>query len=563
MFANIRAGTTVQGGSTLTQQLVKNFFLNRDRTLSRKMREALMALILERHYSKDEILTAYINEIFIGQDGNRAIHGFGLASQFYFRRDVADLTAAQIATLVGMLKGPSAYDPRRFPEKCLSRRNLVLRLMFDNDLISDKDYNTALAQPLLDTKVQNHGFNRFRAFLDLVRYQLKAEYREEDLQTDGLKILTSLDPQIQWRVEKKLAQTTAKLSKSAGSKQIEGAVIITGRENGEVLALSGGNDPQDRGFNRALDANRSVGSLIKPAVYLTGLVQGFTLASPLLDTIIRIESGGKEWQPKNFDKKEHGRVPFFTALAKSYNLATVRLGMTIGLDNVIRTLKKLGYQKEVQPYPSLLLGGHEMSPLEVTQIYQTIASGGFYQPLRSIQSVMTRKNKLLNRYGLDVEQRFPPKLVYLLTHALERVMTEGSGRSHSLQNSYCAGKTGTSNNQRDSWFAGFTGSYLGVVWLGRDDNKPTSLTGSSGALQVWSNIMKKIDPKSRRSSPPAGIVWTRINRETLKQSRIKSPQTTVLPFLAGTGPEHDSGEAQLKIEEIGQKVQRFLDTLFR
>jgi penicillin-binding protein 1B len=539
LLANIRAGKTVQGGSTLTQQLVKNFFLNRERSLWRKAQEAVMALILDYHYGKEEILTAYVNEVFLGQDDNRAVHGFALASQFYFRRELQDLHPDQIAVLVGMVKGPSSYDPRRNPENCLARRNLVLATMVERDILDKAAYTAALVRPIAETAVQKNGFNRFPAFLELVRQQLIGEYQEEDLRGKGLRILTTLDPQLQHQVETNLQETIAALESRQKYEGLEGAVIITGRENGEILALAGGKNPLVPGFNRALQARRPIGSLVKPAVYLAALQKGYTLASPLEDTTVSLQiDGSGTWRPENYDHKEHGRVVLVTALANSYNLATVRLGMEVGLDKVLATIHDLGYGREIAANPSLLLGAVEMTPFEVTQMYQTLAAGGFFTALRAIDSVMSADGGLLNRFGLAVEQRFSPEFVYLLTHAMQRVVSEGTATallSSPLRDHGVAGKTGTSDNLRDSWFAGFTGDHLAVVWLGRDDNTSIRLSGSAGALRVWEKIMREVVSSPLKPVEPEGITWMTVDRSTLSEGR--GGNTAVhLPFIAGSQP---------------------------
>ncbi len=538
LFANIRAGRTVQGGSTLTQQLVKNLFLSSERTLPRKVQEAVMAILLEYHYTKDEILTAYVNEVFLGQDNNRAVHGFALASQFYFRRGIADLRPDQIAILVGMIKGPSYFDPRRHPDHCLERRNLVLTVMADQGLLGGTELAEASARPLTEVAVHKGGFNRFSAFLDLVRQQLAGEYREEDLQANGLQIFTTLDPQIQQQVENNLLKTIAVLETQRKEQALQGAVLVTNRANGEVLALAGGKNPREDGFNRALQARRPIGSLVKPAVYLAALRKGLTLASPLQDTALTLESvTGAPWRPENYDHKEHGQVPLFSALAHSYNLATVHLGLAVGLEAVVAAIRDLGYPENVQALPSMLLGALEMSPFEVGQIYQTIASGGFYTSLRAIGSVMAADHTLLTRYGLAVEQRVDPATTFLLTHALQRVISEGTGASllrSGLRDHGVAGKTGTSDGLRDSWFAGFTGDHLTVVWLGRDDNQPSFLSGSTGALKVWESIMTNVPSAPLQVVEPEDIVWAGINRTTLQPDAAAN--STLLPFLAGTEP---------------------------
>ena len=391
--------------------------------------------------------------------------------------------------LVGLIKGPSAYDPRKNPADCLKRRAVVLTVMREQGLIDEPLFQQAMNEPLDKATQIMKGFNRFPAFLDLVHQQLTKEYREEDLNGNGLKILTTLDPQVQWQVEKHLDRTLSALEQHAGRQQLEGAVVVTNRENGEILALAGGRKPFAAGFNRATHAKRPIGSLIKPAVYLTALSQGYTLMSPVQDKAVRLkEQGAETWRPQNYDQKEHGQVPLYLALAHSYNLATINLGLELGVDKVIATAQSLGLTGDVAAFPSFLLGTAEMTPLEVSQMYQTLASGGFFQPQRCISSVMSADHTLLKRYGLSVEQRFPPEQIFLLNTALQHVVSEGTAHalsryipaSHTL-----AGKTGTTNDLRDSWFAGFTGDRLAVVWIGRDDNQPAGITGATGALPVW------------------------------------------------------------------------------
>lgn len=539
LFADLLAGKTVQGGSTLTQQLVKNFFLSNERTLWRKGNEALMALLLEVHYSKDEILTAYANEIFLGQDGGRAVHGFGLASHFYFRRELADLSPAQVATLVGMVRGPSYYDPRKEPAHSLKRRQDVLAVMLAQKIISTQAYQEAVAAPLGTQAVTGDGFNRFPAFLDLVRRQLAAEYRTEDLTSSGLQIFTTLDPRVQMRVEQQLAATLARLGKRTGRRGLEGAVVVTRRESGEILALAGGRTPLQSGFNRALDAKRNIGSLIKPAVYLTALGQGDTLATPVNDTAFTVPNpGGKPWRPENYDRIEHGRVPLYQGLAHSLNLATVRLGMEVGVKNVVQTVRKLGVEGEFPAYPSFLLGAVSLTPLEVAQMYQTLAAGGFYQPQRAISSVVAADHTVIKRFGLAVEQRFAPEQIYLLNTALQQVVREGTGTPLSRYlplSCNVAGKTGTTNDLRDSWFAGFTGDLLAVVWVGRDNDKPAGLTGAEGALAVWGEIMRALHPQPLELIEPEGIEWRWLNPATLESSAtpfLFAAHQVRLPFVA-------------------------------
>ncbi|MBE0584350.1 MAG: penicillin-binding protein 1B, partial [Desulfofustis sp.] len=455
----------------------------------------------------------------------------------------------------------SYYDPHRHADRCLQRRDLVLTAMADHNLIDQDELNRSLTRPLTEVDLQRSGVNRFPAFLDLVRQQLAKDYREEDLTSDGLQILTTLDPQIQLQVEENLQRTIAELETGQDG-SLEGAVVVTARETGEVLAIAGGKTPGDHGFNRALQARRPIGSLIKPAVYLAALNHGYTLASPLQDAAITVNPGSvDQWQPENYDRQEHGQVPLVTALANSYNLATVRLGLDLGLETVIEAIRTLGYREPLQPLPSLLLGSVEMSPLQVGEMYQTIAAGGFSTALRGIDSVIAADQRVLTRYGVAVEQRFSPEIAFLLTHALQRVISEGTGtallRSPQLRDHEIAGKTGTTDGLRDSWFAGFTGDHLTVAWLGNDDNTPTRITGSAGAMRVWQHIMESIPTGPLELLEPPGIEWLHIDRLTLRRAPWFDNNSITLPFIAGSGPVQEDTRTP-----VGETIDRTIRGLF-
>ncbi|MDR3089417.1 MAG: penicillin-binding protein 1B [Desulfobulbaceae bacterium] len=545
-LANIRAGSTVQGGSTITQQLVKNLFLSNERTASRKFREAIMAVLLDAKYSKQDILATYVNEVFLGQDGNRAIHGFALAGQYFFHRVLADLSSAQIATLVGLVKGPSLYDPLRHPEKSLERRRVVLAQMAEAGLISQDELVAAHQEPLLDTDLQRDGFNRFPAFLDLVRRQLPSQFQEEDLKTNGLQIMTTLDPRLQFKLETNVHDAVTRLEKRGKRPEIEAAAIITNRDNGEVLAIAGGKEPVRQGFNRVLSARRQIGSLFKPVVYLTALENDRTLGSPVDDLAVNLPTSQGVWSPENFDHREHGRVALYRAMANSWNLATINLGMDIGLKKIIAVAERLGFPRQIAPLPSILLGAVEMTPFEVAQMYQTMAADGFYTPLRAINTVMAADHSLLSQYGLTVEQRFDPATIFLIDFALQRVVAEGTASSllrGKLADQHLAGKTGTTNDLRDAWFAGFSGDHLLVVWLGRDDNKSVGLTGSSGALPVWERIMTDIGASPLILTAPEHVIWRRIDTETLAAIGADNGQSALLPFRVGTEPRIEEAVA--------------------
>lgn len=537
IFVNLRAGGLVQGGSTITQQLVKNFYLTSERTLKRKVNELFMAILLDIRYSKDEILEAYFNEIYLGQDGANSVNGFGLASEFYFNQPLKSLSLHQIASLVSLVRGPSYYDPRRFPDRSLARRNLVLDEMKEQGYVTEAQAEEAKKQPLGVIANLHRSMNRYPAFLDLVKKQLGVEYQEQDLTTEGLKIFTTLDTQVQNALENTVTKKLAALEKGRRSKNLQIAALVTRRESAEIVALLGGRDSSEAGFNRALDAVRPIGSLIKPAVYLTALShpEKYTTSTLVEDTAIKVDN----WLPKNYDHREHGSVPLHTALAHSYNLATVRIGMDVGLKQVANTLLNLGVKREVELLPSLLLGSAPMTPLEVTQMYQTLAGDGFVTPLKAIREVVAGDGKRLQRYPFETQQAVDPAATYLTNTILQEVVSEGTARAayNSLPRSLSlAGKTGTSNDLKDSWFAGFSGDYLSVVWVGRDDNKSAGLSGANGALPIWISLMKQIANKAVDLIAPENIqqVWTDPSTGLLADANC--PGAKQYPYINGSAP---------------------------
>ena len=499
-LVNLQSGRVVQGGSTLTQQLVKNFFLTDSRKLSRKITEAIMSVLLEFHYSKAEILETYMNEVYLGQSGPRQIHGFGLAAQHYFGQSLEDLNVAQIALLVGVVKGASYYNPWRNPERALARRNLVLDVLAQQQLLSQSQAKEAKRQSLGVVPVKQRRLRDYPAFIDLVKRQLREDYSDEALSSEGLNVYTTLSLSEQRIAERALSERLKRLESGHGlqSDSLQGAVMMTDVGSGEVLAVVGDRRAQFAGFNRALDATRPIGSLVKPAVYLAALesVQPYHLASVISDGTVTVAGpDGERWQPRNFDRQSHGEVLMIDALSRSNNQATARLGMTIGLDSVAKTLRRLGVDGSIPQVPALLLGALELSPAQVSQMYHSIANDGVVVPLRAIRSVETALGEPLSRYPLTLSEPLSPETIELIQYALQAVMNEGTGRSayqRLPQSLALAGKTGTTNDQRDSWFAGFSGQHLGVVWIGRDDNGETPLTGGSGALQVWTDVFQSL-----------------------------------------------------------------------
>lgn len=506
MWANLRARRVVQGGSTLTQQLVKNYFLSDEQTLGRKATEAVMALRLEQHFSKEEILVAYLNEVYLGQDGARAVHGFGLASEYYFAKPLAEVDIGEMALLIGLVKGPSFYDPRKHADRARARRNLVLQMLADAHLVDATAAKRAASAPL---GLRPPGGSYVPAYLDLVRRHLKRDYAEADLAAAGLAVYTSLDPRAQAAAELALTSNLKRLDAASRVRgaSLEGAVIVAEPNSGDVVAVVGGREVGADGFNRALDARRPIGSLVKPAVYLAAIESGrYNAATLIEDAPLELNLGdGSIWAPQNFEHQTYGRVPLARALAESMNLATVRLGLDIGLPRVADTLQQLGLASRPALNPSMLLGSVDMTPLEVMEVYTALANGGFRARLRAVHAVLDEQGRPLKSFKVQVEAAAPPAAVYQLDRMLMLVTTRGTGRdapTHLPRGTVVAGKTGTSSDTRDSWFAGFTGSYAAVVWVGYDDNRATGLTGAAGALPVWGDTLAKLKSASFEPVPP-------------------------------------------------------------
>jgi len=540
-LANIMAGQTVQGGSTLTQQLVKNLFLSPDRTLVRKINEAIMSLLIEFHYDKAVILEAYINEVYLGQSGSKQIHGFELASQFYFAKHLKQLRRDQMALLVGLVKGPSWYEPRKHTDRAKERRNQVLQLMFEQEIISEVQLNKYSQLSLGLTNKPSFSKNRFPALVDLVKRQLQQDYNEDDLKSAGLRIFTSIDPIVQSKVEASVRRILPRLERDKNaSSELQASVIVASSQQGEIKAMVSDRNPDFPGFNRSLDAVRQVGSLIKPAIYLSALQQPrkYTLATLLDDTPLHIKTAKDQtWSPQNYDKEFKGQVSLLQALNTSRNVPTVRLGLELGLADIADTLHNLGVVRDIPTYPSMTLGAFSLSPLDVANMYQTFAASGFHVPLKVIREVHNKDGKPLKRYPLESEKTLNEQSVYLVNHVLHEVTQTGTAKSlkrnipHDL-----AGKTGTTDDLRDSWFAGFSDESLAVVWIGRDDNTNTGLTGSSGALSVWTNVMQQLDISSFSRQPPPGIENHWVDAQSGGLSEKYCQGAVELPFISGSAP---------------------------
>ncbi len=529
----------IQGGSTITQQLVKNLFLSPERSLSRKAMEAFMAIVMEIRYSKTEILENYLNEVFLGQAGNRAVHGFALASEYFFARPLAQLKLHETALLVGMIPAPSYYNPRRHPERALNRRNLVLQTLARVGGITQPTADTLAELPLGLAPHRNASSTRFPAYVDYLHRQIRQYFSEDVLRSDGLKLYTTLDAETQELTQRALTDTLSQLEKDKGisSGTLQGAAVVVKVASGDILALVGDRKQGYSGFNRAVDALRPIGSLVKPIVYLTALEQprDFSLASIVEDTPLTLTpQGGEPWSPLNYDKTFRGRTNLLEALTNSYNVPTVRVGLRVGVNNVIETINRLGVKRKIKDYPSILLGANDHSPLEIAQLYQAIANQGVGIPLRTISRINDRSGKTIARFPLSEDRVIEPGPAYLIDFALKQVTRRGTAArlsryfSPSLQ---LAGKTGTTDNYRDSWFAGYSGNLLTVVWIGRDDNKPVGLTGSSGAMGGWKNIMSQLPLAPANFDPPENIEYLVIDPVSGLLARNSCEQRTSIPVL--------------------------------
>ncbi len=540
--ANLKAGRAVQGGSTLTQQLVKNYFLSSERRLVRKANEAIMAVLLELHYDKAQILEAYINEIYLGQQGKHAIHGFGRASEFYFDRPLRDLAPEQIALLVGMVRGASLYNPRRNPERALQRRNQVLEIFGTTDLMSAAEVKTVKARPLGVTGHPRSGGSRYPAFVDLVRRQLRRDYRASDLSSEGLKIFTTLAPSEQDYAQSAVSNGLKDLHQRGLPEDLQSALVLADVASGEVRALVGDRVKGRNYFNRALDARRQIGSVIKPLVYLIALehVDDYNLITPVKDEPISLrQPDGSLWSPANYDHKSHGELPLMEALIHSYNQATVQVGLNVGVANLIRKIKQLGVAAEIPSVPATLLGAVELTPIEVTQMYQSLAAGGYSVPLRSVTAVLTPHGELLSRYPLRLMPLENREAIALLNFALTQVVEQGTARNlHALLGSdtLIAGKTGTTNERRDSWFVGYTQDRVAVSWVGLDDNRPAGVTGGNAAMRVWAGLFRKlqIEPVDLRMPDGANFVWVDIPQQALTDPSCSG--AVQIPFIEGSEP---------------------------
>jgi penicillin-binding protein 1B len=537
-------GENKQGGSTLTQQLARSGLLGigKEQTVTRKVKEILFSLLLEARYDKKTILEAYFNQVDLGQRGAQSIRGVSAASEFWFGRELRDLSTEQIALMIGLVKGPSWYNPRRNPERATERRNFVLAKMHDAKLITDAEYARAQKAPLGITKdAGNIAANRFPAYVDLVRKQLARDYPADKLSGAGLSVMTGMSPAAQGYAEGAVIRTLKSLDHKSRP-ALQAGLVMTDVHNGDVVAVVGSRDVTEQGFNRAVEAKRPVGSLLKPFVYLLALAQPdkWSLASMLSDAPVTVSLGrNRTWKPGNSDGRSHGNVRVMDALAHSYNQATVRLGMDVQpqrLADLIGTLA--GIKSEGQP--SLILGAVDQSPYAIAQLYQFLASDGEIQPLHAVRGVLDRQGSTIKRYdnAPPPAQKGDAVAARIVGIAMQYTVTSGTGHqlvSDGLGRLSAAGKTGTSNDSRDSWFAGYTGDYLAVVWVGNDQNQPTGLYGATGGMRVWAEIFSRM-PSAPLQISSDGLDWQWVQGG--HSTDAACPGAARVAFVAGFAPAY-------------------------
>ncbi|EKZ9487725.1 bifunctional glycosyl transferase/transpeptidase [Enterobacter hormaechei] len=511
VLANLTAGRTVQGASTLTQQLVKNLFLSSERSYWRKANEAYMAVLMDARYSKDRILELYMNEVYLGQSGDNEIRGFPLASLYYFGRPVEELSLDQQALLVGMVKGASIYNPWRNPKLALERRNLVLRLLQQQQVIDQELYDMLSARPL---GVQPRGgvISPQPAFMQMVRQELQSKLGDKVKDLSGVKIFTTFDSVAQDAAEKAAVEGIPVLKKQRKLSDLETAMVVVDRNTGEVRAMVGGAEPQYAGYNRAMQARRSIGSLAKPATYLTALSQPnlYRLNTWIADAPISLrQPNGQVWSPQNDDRQFSGQVMLVDALTRSMNVPTVNLGMALGLPAITDTWQKLGVPKDqLHPVPAMILGALNLTPIEVAQAFQTIASGGNRAPLSALRSVIAEDGSVLYQSFPQAERAVPAQAAYMTLWTMQQVVQRGTGRQLGAKypGLHLAGKTGTTNNNVDTWFAGIDGREVVITWVGRDNNQPTKLYGASGAMLIYQRYLANQSPVPLNLVAPEDIV---------------------------------------------------------
>ncbi|MEK7210164.1 MAG: PBP1A family penicillin-binding protein [Candidatus Binatota bacterium] len=578
-WANLRSGGIVQGGSTLTQQLMKNFFLGDERTLQRKVKEVLMALVAERKYSKEEILENYLNEIYLGQKGAQGIFGVWEAAQFYFSKELPELTMGETALLAGLIKAPNRYSPYRSTEAASKRRNVVLAKMLEEKLITRSQYEAAVREVMQRRELVKVA-NDAPFYVDFLKRELAEIYSHEVLTAEGLRIFTSLDLQLQRMAEKALVDGLKRLEESypflrkrGEEDHLEGAIVVIQPQTGEIKAMVGGRDYQKSQYNRVFQARRQPGSTFKPFTYLAALMYGseegskkFTPATLVDDSPFTWSYEGQEWTPRNYKEEYFGAVTFRTALEKSLNSATVRIAKDVGINKIRDVAHRLGIESSLPALPSMVLGAVEVSPLELGRAFSTLANTGVRTRPLAVKQVMDQRERVLEKRDIHVEKVITPQLAFMINHLMKGVMDRGTGYSARAQGfgRPAAGKTGTTNDLKDAWFVGYTPELLAVVWVGFDNQSKLGLSGAQAALPIWTEFMKRATAGTPVSDfvAPSGIKMIDIDPVSGYRATPRCPQVIREAFFEGEEPSGSCPLHPAPLAQILTAPLNFMSWLF-
>jgi penicillin-binding protein 1A len=487
LYHDIKTRSMTQGGSTITQQLAKMLFLKPEKSIKRKLKEIALSVQIEKYYTKDEIIGIYLNQAYFG---TRA-YGIEAASQTYFGKSASQLTIGESALLASLPKAPSAYTPFRYPERARERRSLVLRQMLHHKFITEAQFSEAEREPL----PRFPHYRKYEAphFIELLRQEFEAMYGD-DLYTSGYRIVTTIDSSMQKAAEEAVGDGIASVEKRT-RKGVQAALIAMDLRTGGIMALVGGSDFWKNQFNRATQALRQPGSAFKPFVYVAALESGLTSNDMIPDSPISFKGArpGQLWAPKNYDGEFHGMVTLKTALAKSLNVATVRLAYKVGVDEIIETAKRLGIRSRLQPYLPIALGASDVTLIEMVPAYGTFSTGQYVRPVL-YKKVMNKEGLVLKESKAQVTEQLSPEVVDDMKVLLRAVVEQGTAQKAKELKRTIYGKTGTTNDFTDAWFIGFDYRIVVGVWVGRDDHRPigNKETGARAALPIWMDFMKRV-----------------------------------------------------------------------
>jgi penicillin-binding protein 1A len=537
---NLLKGRIAEGGSTITQQTVKNLFLTPERSIKRKLKEMILAYRIEKKMTKEEILYLYLNQIYLG-DG---AYGVEAASRSYFGKGVSQISLAEGAMLAGLAKAPTLYSPRTHPDQAKARQRYVLRRMAEVGFVPQAQADRAYEMRL--TLAPPSAFRSKAAyFIEYVRMHLQEKYGTDAIYKDEMKIYTTIDGRLQEAAHDALAEGIKRTQERNKTQGLQGAILALDTHTGGVIAMVGGVDFAQSQFNRALQARRQPGSAFKPIVYAAALDKGKTVVSMADDSPVEYDLNEKEmWKPRNYDGTFMGPIPLLTALAQSRNLATIRLLDEIGVGSALQMAKTLGIDSPLERNLSIALGSSGVTPLEMVTAYATFANGGEKPTPYFIREIRDGKGRVLESHGPSLSRAVSPETAYLTVRLMQEVIRTGTARSARGLGSSLAGKTGTTNENTDAWFIGFTPDVAAGAWVGFDTPRPIGAreAAASVALPIWTQFMSRaLQRFPERDFPtPPGITFARIDPATGKALPASSQEGVMLPFRLGTVPEAEA-----------------------